>query len=43
MPTHNDFGFYALLLSGVLGALLADPFGSAMRTALRRARLNDRR
>jgi hypothetical protein len=38
MPTHDDLGFFALVLSGVLGALFADPFGNSMRTALKRAR-----
>jgi hypothetical protein len=38
MPTHDDLGFFALLLAGVLGAILADPFGNGMRSALKRAR-----
>jgi len=43
MVTHDDLSLCALILSGIAGALLADPFGNAMRAAVRRVRTQDPR
>jgi hypothetical protein len=42
MVTHDELCLCAMLLSGIAGALLVDPFGNAMRQALQRIR-SDRR
>jgi hypothetical protein len=41
MLMHDALSFCALLLSGVAGALVADPFASAVRGAVRRNRSDD--
>jgi hypothetical protein len=42
MIAHDLLSFSALLLSGVIGALIAGPLGLAARTVAERARVNKR-
>lgn len=42
MSAHDLANFAAMLLSGIVGSLLIEPFGSAMKFAAKRARIDDR-
>ena len=42
MNEHDLAGFAAMLLSGIVGALLIGPFGKAMMLAAKRVRIDDR-
>jgi hypothetical protein len=38
MVTHDELCLCAMLLSGIAGAVLVDPFGNAVRQAVQRIR-----
>jgi len=42
MNPHDLFVFAALLLSGVVGSLIAGPLGGAVKVAAKRVRITDR-
>jgi hypothetical protein len=43
MMAHDLFSFSAMLLSGLIGALIVGPLGNAARTIAQRVRVSDRR